>query len=194
MISPRLRVKRHHFLAAWMRSPMKIGALLPSSRSLARAMARPVDVDNPGYVIELGAGTGVVTHALLQHGVDPDKLIVIERDEKLFSIVSSHFPQLRILCADAIQLDQVLRDAGVTKISAIVSSLPLMTMPKPVRRAIQKQMATIINDDSIIVQFTYGPQSPFSRRQMTKNFLTGKRRKMVVTNVPPAHVWVYKRA
>lgn len=191
---PRHRVKRHHFLAAWARSPMKIGALLPSSRGLARAMAKPVDVSKPGYIIELGAGTGVVTHALLAHGVDPEKLIVIEREEKLYSIVRSHFPQLRILQADAIELDKVLKEVGVDKINAVVSSLPLMTMPKPVRRAIQKQMATVIDDDSIIVQFTYGPQSPFSRRQMTKNFLTGKRKKMVVTNVPPAHVWVYKRA
>jgi len=186
--------RRHHFLAAWVRSPFKIGGLLPSSRALARAMAVGVDVKKPGAVIELGAGTGVVTHALLQAGIAPGRLVVIERDEKLHAIMSSQFPHLNILCADAITLDTVLAGAGVTKINSIVSSLPLLSMPKAVRQAIEHQMATLIGHDGCIVQFTYGPTSPISAQQMHKYHLHGRRMKLVMANIPPAHVWVYRKS
>ncbi len=85
---PRPRVRRHHFLAAWVRSPLKIGALLPRSRGLANAMAAEVDVKKPGVIIELGGGTGAVTHALLASGIPPERLVVIERDRKLHVILS----------------------------------------------------------------------------------------------------------
>jgi phospholipid N-methyltransferase len=50
-------IRRHpEFIAAWMRSPLAIGALVPSSKGLARAMASQIDLDQPGMVIELGAG------------------------------------------------------------------------------------------------------------------------------------------
>jgi phosphatidylethanolamine/phosphatidyl-N-methylethanolamine N-methyltransferase len=167
---------RHHFIFAAMRSPFKIGGFLPSSRGLAQAMASGVDISRHGAVIELGAGTGVVTHALLKAGISPDK-----------------FPHLNILCADAIELDSVLASHSITKINAIVSSLPFLVMPKHVRHAIQHHMATLIGDDGVLIQFTYGPKSPISRGQMRKYHLQGKRMKLVVANVPPAHVWIYRR-
>ena len=183
----------HHFIAAAMRSPFKIGGFLPSSRSLARAMASGVDISRPGAIIELGAGTGVVTHALLKAGISPDKLVVIERDEKLHTLMSNQFPHLNILKADAIELDTVLASHGVTKINAIVSSLPFLVMPKEVRHAIQHHLATLIGDDGVLIQFTYGPKSPISSYMMRKYHLQGKRVKLVVANVPPAHVWAYRR-
>lgn len=190
----RHRRGRRHFIVAAMRAPFKIGGFLPSSRSLARAMASGVDLHRPGAIIELGAGTGVVTHALLQAGVPVDRLVVIERDEKLHALISKAFPHLNILCADAIKLDQELQAVGVTKVNALVSSLPFLVMPMPVRNAIQEQMAKVIGEDGIIVQFTYGPKSPIGARQMRKLNLQGRRMKLVIRNVPPAHVWIYKRA
>ncbi len=176
-----------------MRSPLKIGAFLPSSRSLARAMAAEVDIEKPGAIIELGAGTGAVTHALLQAGIAPERLVVIERDERLHALMSAQFPHLNVLCADAAHMDTVLDATGATQINAIVSSLPLLSMPRPVRQAIEHHMATLIGDDGILIQFTYGPKSPISRSQMHKYQLQGKRMKLVMANVPPAHVWVYRR-
>ncbi len=184
---------RHHFVIAALRSPMKIGGFLPSSRGLARAMAAGVDLKRPGHVVELGAGTGVVTHALLQAHVPAERLVVLERDERLHEIICGHFPQLNVLQADAIELDTVLEKIGVTKVCAVVSSLPFLVMPEPVRNAIQAQMAKVIGDNGVIVQFTYGPKSPILPAQMKALHLEGKRMKLVIGNVPPAHVWLYSR-
>lgn len=187
---PRLR---HHFIAAWLRSPLKIGAALPSSRSLARAMAAQVDTSMEGAVIELGAGTGVVTQALLEAEIAHDKLLVIERDKKLHSLLHAIFHDLKVLCADAMELESVLKNAGIDKVNAIVSSLPFITMPVAVRHGIQEQMAKVIGDSGIIVQFTYGPKSPINRSELKRYGLVGKRVKLVLANVPPAHVWVYRK-
>ncbi|MBY0408110.1 MAG: hypothetical protein K2Q01_10495 [Rickettsiales bacterium] len=185
---------RHHFVIAALRSPFKIGGFLPSSRSLARAMASGVDLKRQGAIVELGAGTGVVTHALLQAHVPPERLVVIERDDRLHEIISGHFPQLTILKADAIELDKVLDSIGVQKVSTVVSSLPFLVMPDDVRHAIQAQMAKVIGNDGVIVQFTYGPKSPILPAQMRALGLEGKRLKLVIGNVPPAHVWLYRKA
>lgn len=188
----RHRRRPHHFIAAWIRSPLKVGALLPSSRFLARAMAAQVDVGLAGAVIELGAGTGVVTHALMQTGIEPRRLVVIERDARLHAVMCAQFPSLNVLCADAAHLDQVLENIHVKAVSAVVSSLPLLSMPSQVRDAIVEQMARAIGKDGVIVQFTYGPRSPITAGQMRKCHLQGRRVKLVVANVPPAHVWVYR--
>lgn len=190
---PARKPRPHQHLAAWLRSPLKVGAVVPSSRALARAMARQVDIASPGSVIELGPGTGVVTHALLAAGVKPQQLFVIERDKRMFGVMKSIFPDLHILCADALELDKVAASAGMSPVNAIVSSLPLLSMPKMVRVMVEKHMAALIGEKGIIVQFTYGPKSPISADELLRYRLWGKRVKIVVANIPPAHVWVYRR-
>lgn len=185
---------RHHFIAAWVRSPLKMGALLPSSRGLARAMAQQVDMSRAGAVIELGAGTGVVTHALLEADIPKKNLIVIEREKPLFAILHATFHDVKILCEDAMELTEVLENQNVKKVNAIVSSLPFLTMPSAVEQGIKEQMAKAIGDDGIIIQFTYGHRSPFNIGEQKRYGLTGQRVKIVLLNVPPAHVWVYRRA
>ena len=61
-------------------NPRGVSAPTPSSPTLARAIAAQVDVARDGLVIELGPGTGVVTQALLEHGVAAHRLIAIEQE------------------------------------------------------------------------------------------------------------------
>jgi len=182
------------FIAAWMRSPLKMGAALPSSKFLADAMAQQVDISREGVIVELGAGTGVVTRSLLDSGTQADKLLVIEREKQLHALLQSSFPDLKILCADALELANVLSSAGIKKVNAIVSSLPFLSMPDSVRRGIQEQMAKAIGADGVIIQFTYGLQSPINTYELKDYNLVGMRVKFVLLNVPPAHVWVYRKA
>jgi len=184
---------RHHFIAAWLRSPMKMGACLPSSRALARAMARKIDISRAGAVVELGAGTGVVTQALVERGIPKKNLIVIEREKQLYALLESSFPDLQLLCADAMNLGNVLKESGVSKVNAIVSSLPFLAMPTHIRHAIEEQMAKSIGEDGMIIQFTYGHRSPISGSELKRYGLTGKRVRTIIANIPPAHIWVYQR-
>lgn len=191
--APQPKPERPQFLAAWMRSPLKIGALTPSSKSLSRAMAKQIDLSQEGMVIELGAGTGAVTRALLEAKIPTDRLLIIERDPKLFVILHAQFPGLRIVRADALDLADVFEAQGVGQVCAVVSSLPLLSMPRGIRTQIEARMAAAISQGGHLVQFTYGPTSPIPHDRWRGLRIYGKRMQFVMSNVPPAHVWVYKR-
>ena len=74
-----------HFIRSWIEKPLSTGAVMPSSRVLARTMARYVDPQSRGPVIELGPGTGPVTEALVEHGIDPARLILVEFNPRFLS-------------------------------------------------------------------------------------------------------------
>src|SRR4051794_5514650 len=66
------------FLRSWIEKPLHMGAVMPSSKFLARTMAQYVDVDSDAPVVELGPGTGAITNALIEHGVDQKRLVLVE--------------------------------------------------------------------------------------------------------------------
>lgn len=121
------------FLARWLKAPHRIGAVAPASRGLTRAMARQIDLNAAEPVIELGGGTGSITRALLEAGLDPTRLIVVEHDRRLHALLQARFPGLRVLRGDAAQLRALLAPLGIARASAVVSSLPLLSMPRRLR-------------------------------------------------------------
>jgi phosphatidylethanolamine/phosphatidyl-N-methylethanolamine N-methyltransferase len=178
------------FFGRWLRAPHHIGAVAPSSRYLARAMAKQVEVGSTEVVVELGGGTGSVTKALLER-IPAEQLIVVERDERLYHMLRRRFPQLRILLGDARQLGALLRPLGINAVSAVVSSLPLVSMPKRIRRQIVDQSFAMMGEAGRFIQFTYSLTSPLARRELG---LRGRVASRVWLNVPPATVWSFRRA
>lgn len=182
-----------NFIGAWIRAPFSVGAVMPSSPILARAIAAQLEPDAEGVVIELGAGTGAITEALLDTGIAPEKLIIIERDTRLHKFLTQMYPGLQVVCADAAKLDAVLSALHVGRVAAIVSSLPLLSMPRALQWAIEERMVEAVGETGKIIQFTYGPKSPISRHMLRRHHFFGRRMRTVLANVPPAHVWVYRR-
>src|SRR5215813_985800 len=104
------------FLKRWLRRPFAIGAVVPSGRLLAEAMAEATlaNLDGrDGHVVELGAGTGEVTKALLAKGIAPERLAVVERDPELSLFLRRHFAGPRIIEGDAAKLPRLLADHGI---------------------------------------------------------------------------------
>ncbi|MGH7091444.1 MAG: class I SAM-dependent methyltransferase [Stellaceae bacterium] len=178
------------FLARWFKAPHRMGAVVPSGRSLARAMAREVDPGSGGSVIELGGGTGSITRALLERGLAPHRLIVVERDRTLAALLRKRFPGVRVVRGDASRLTELLRPLQVTSADAVVSSLPLLSMPKPVRRRIVEESFAFLGERGPFVQFTYGVVAPFSAAALG---LAAEVADRVWANLPPAAVWRFRR-
>lgn len=178
------------FFRQWLRRPLGIGAVAPSSRELAEAMARLVPNPPQGPVIELGGGTGPVTAALLDAGIPPDQLFVVEREPQLHRHLSLRFPNVRVLCGDAAALGELLRPLGLRDVAAIVSSLPLLSMKRRVQRAIIAECFAMLAPGAPLIQFTYGLFSPVPRRAFG---VTGRPESVVLGNLPPARVWVYRK-
>ena len=177
------------FFARWLAAPHKVGALIPASRHLARAMAEQI-VPESGLVVELGAGTGSVTRALIAAGLSCENLVVVERDPAFCRLLTKTFPGVSVLCGDALRLRALLAPLGIARVGAIVSSLPLLSMPGPTRQRIVEECFALLPANGMLVQYTYGAFSPLRRR---KSGLKGEIAERVWRNFPPAAVWRFRR-
>jgi len=177
------------FLARLAARPLHTGAVAPSSRALGRAMARQFDPRGDLPVLELGPGTGVVTEALLEHGVAPERLTAIEYDAGFAALVAKRCPGVRVIQGDAFDLDKTLGRTLGAPLAAAVSSLPLINFPMALRRALLEDIFARLAPDAPFVQFSYrfGPPVP------PHAGITVGRAATVWLNLPPARVWVYRR-
>jgi len=113
-----------------------MGAVMPSSKLLARTMAQYVDVDSTGPVVELGPGTGAITNALIEHGVDQKRLVLVEYNPSFCALLRDRYPQAKVAqTADDKALDEYLRlvyraaSVDQTVATAIVRVINLLDTP-----------------------------------------------------------------
>jgi phosphatidylethanolamine/phosphatidyl-N-methylethanolamine N-methyltransferase len=171
------------FLKEALLHPWQAGAVFPSSRQLANAMARQVPTNGTGLVVELGAGTGAVTHALLRRGVQPERLVIIERSAALVASLRVRFPQLHIVHGDALHLGHYLdRNA---QIDAIVSSVPLRSLPYAESQSIVEHWRAVLPVGTLIIQYTYALYGP--PRHLVDDFVQLSS-EVTWLNLPPARI------
>jgi phospholipid N-methyltransferase len=170
--------------------PCGMGTFFPSSDALANEMASAVTrrVTRQGVVIEIGAGTGPVTAALLRHGVPSGAMIVIEKSPALAECLSERFPDVDVRCCGAEDMHSCITSGK--SVSAIVSSLPFRSLPKEVSVSIMSEVERTLAPGGIFVQFTYAlvgsmPFIPDGFRKIRSRF--------VPLNIPPAKVEVYRK-
>ena len=178
------------FFRHWLRHPLEIGAFLPSSAAVGRAMAKAVAFDRPGVILELGGGTGAVTASLLEAGCAPERLIVVEREAALAAMLRHRFERLQILEADACAIDGILAERGITKLAAIVSSLPIKWFPIASQRAVLAPCLDRAGQDGSFVQLTNALVSPVA---MSALDLDGSEIARVWSQFPPVQIWRYRR-
>ena len=141
-------------------------------------------------IIELGGGTGSVTAGLLEAGIAPERLIILERAPDMYQTLRARFPQLRIIQGDAVHLRELLAPLGITNAAAIVSCLPMVTLPPHIRDAVLAESLAMLDEGGPIVQFTYSPAAPM---QYENYGLTGRVVARIWRNLPPAMVWRFER-
>jgi len=183
------------FFRQWLKNPLRVAAISPSSQQLARQMMLEVP-RTAQRVIELGGGTGVFTQALLDHGVSASGLLVLELNEELHQHLQKRFPAVRVVCADARDLADVAQASGFVGehlTDVIISGLGLLSMPKPTQLAIMSAALATLKPDGRFVQFTYGPANPVAREVLDQLGLNARRSSFTWWNVPPATVYVYTR-
>jgi phosphatidylethanolamine/phosphatidyl-N-methylethanolamine N-methyltransferase len=184
------------FIKAWLENPMTTGAVSPSGRVLARTMARYVDPQRPGRIIELGPGTGAVTEALVARGISPERLVLVEYDAAFCRLLARRYPAATIVRGDAYRLTETLADILREPAAAVVSGLPLLTRPERQRLDLLKDAFALMRPDGNFVQFTYGMVSPIPRSKLRLGRLSfeAEASPAIWLNLPPARVWVYRRA
>ena len=181
------------FLLRWLKHPLGVGAITPSGRALSEAMAQPVDWDRPGHVVELGAGVGAFTRVLMERTPSLDRLLVVERDPVFFARLQRRMPSAPLAMGDAADLPGLLARHDISEVNAVVSGLPILSMPREIQRKIVMG-ALEAGPNPIFVQFTYGFRSPVPVRKLAEWGVKAERCGFVGMNVPPAWIWCYSKA
>lgn len=167
---------------AMLGNPAVTGSLLPSSSHLANCMATAAIGSD--LVIELGAGTGPMTRALLRL-VPHTPLIAVEIQPSLARILKKRHPSVDVRLAPAKEvLDALIDTPGKV---TVLSSLPFRSLPREVAAETIESLCRFISASPSrkLVQFTYQPRVPFDAHPN----LSWKRTAIIWKNPPPAGVW-----
>ena len=171
-------------------SPFNVGSVCPSSRALTQTLVSMADISREGLVIDLGAGSGIVTRELLHAGVAPERILGVEISGGFKTAFERQCPGVTMITGDARNLGLLLNEYAPGKpICSILSSLPFRVMPGSVVRAITREMHSVLAErGGSLVQYTYAWWISYPLRKF--GFMPGAAR-LVLKNVPPARVERY---
>jgi phosphatidylethanolamine/phosphatidyl-N-methylethanolamine N-methyltransferase len=178
------------FLRSWIEKPLHMGAVMPSGRLLARTMAHYVDVHGTGPVVELGPGTGAITNALVERGVDQKRLVLVEYNPGFCALLRDRYPQAKVVQGDAYRLRDTLWNVLGAPAAAVVSGLPLVTKPMLTRLKLVRDAFAALSPGAPFVQFTYSVVPPIPK---SLPGVTTEASERIWMNLPPARVWVYRK-
>lgn len=178
------------FIKGWLDQPRAVGAMLPTSGVTARKMASVVNPHSGLPVLELGPGTGVITKAILERGIAPEKLYSIEYSADFVEHLVEQFPGVNIIEGDAFDLDATLGDNRRLTFDAVVSGVPLLNFPVDKRVAYIDDLLDRVPPGRPVVQLTYGPKSPVPAGK--GNYVV-EHLDFVLRNFPPTQLWLYRR-
>ncbi len=177
------------FIRSWIDKPLSVGAVMPSSKVLARTMARYVDPQSDGPVIELGPGTGPVTEALVKRGIDPKRLVLVEFNPDFCRLLRTRYPAATVVQGDAYRLRRLVGTLLKDPAAAVVSGLPLVTKPLRTRLRLISDAMALLSPGAPFVQFTYAMVPPIPK---ALSGIKAEASELIWMNVPPARVWIYR--
>jgi phospholipid N-methyltransferase len=181
------------FFLNWLQDPFSVGAVAPSSRALAKLMTAGL---RPGArVVELGAGTGTVTRAILDCGVAAQDLYVVEQNPQFAAMLERRFPRCEIIVADAVSLSHHRQLAGMEgSMDFVISGLPLLLFNAVQKRRVMEESFAMLKPAGRFHQFTYAGRCSVGRAMLRSLDLKKSLIGISALNLPPAFVYRIERA
>ena len=186
------------FFGTFLRNPTAVGAVLPSSRYLSRALVGDLSHLGEGeLVVEYGPGTGPVTSVIRDRLPRGARYLGIELQSSFYKLLSRRFPEMAFHCGSAGDVRQILAERGLPKPSRIVSGLPFASLPEAIQDDVVEGLVWALEDsacDFRTFQYAHAYGMKAARRfrsLMEARFETYERIGPVVRNVPPAFVLRY---
>ncbi len=174
------------FFRGWLQDPFHVASVLPSGKWLAKLMTRGLA---PGArVVELGAGTGTLTEAILARGVHPEDLYLVERQPDFAELLRQRFPSANLLRIDARSVAESLRPL-TGSVDFVVSGLPMLWFDRDTKRQILSGAFELLKPRGSFHQFTYAGRPPIGRRLLESLDLGAELVGISPINVPPAFVY-----
>lgn len=179
------------FFKGMMQGPKTVGAIAPTSSITAKRMASVIDLKSGLPVLELGPGTGVITKQILARGVPAENVVSVEYSEDFYRRLVEDYAGVNFIHGDAFDLETSLGSFADQTFDCVISAVPMLSFPMEARIRLLEDLLSRIPEGRPVVQITYGPVSPVIAkpdRYHIQHF------DFVVRNIPPAQLWIYRKA
>jgi phospholipid N-methyltransferase len=184
------------FLQAFLKNPLKVGAITPSSPELASEMLQGITPDEDNIVLELGVGTGAITKYL--RGVIPtrESYLGIEIDRDLVRTLNRNYPDLNIICGNASEAYSIHAEKGLGKVRYLICCLPFVSLPKEVSEAVLADIEKFMDEgcELRLFQYAHGYYLPPARKLrefLKRRYGKSRRSPLILKNVPPAYTFTW---
>jgi phospholipid N-methyltransferase len=180
------------FLQAFLKNPLKVGAIAPSSPELAAEMLEGIEPNDENIVLELGVGTGAITKYLTEVIPDRNSYLGIELDGDLVRTLNRRFPELNIVCGNASDAYSIHARSGLGKVRFVVCCLPFVSLPKEVADSVLAEIEKFMDEGCVfrIIQNAHGYYLPPARKlreYLKDRYGRSQRSPLVMKNLPPAY-------
>ena len=175
------------FFRRWLANPLQMGSVVPSSAALCDRIVRLASRTADEAILELGAGTGVISRALLAGGVPADRLIVVEIVPDMAAHLRRTLPGVLVVEGDARALPDLVPAHWHGRIGTVVCGIPLVLLPRARQRQFIDAIEAVAPGRGFL-HFSYCATSPLPAR---RHGLTARRQAWTPLNFPPASIWRY---
>jgi phospholipid N-methyltransferase len=182
---------RWHFLRGFLKHPVMVGSIIPSSRVLIERMLAPVDWENTKLFVEYGPGVGTFTRPVLDK-LGPDAtLVTIDTNSDFTRYLKQSVadPRLLAVTGSAADVEKILADRGLPQPDYVLSGLPFSTLPPGVGEAIAEATARVVRPGGAFLVYQFSPKVI----DFIKPYFDRVDRGFEWINVPPARLfWAIK--
>jgi phospholipid N-methyltransferase len=184
------------FLQAFLKNPLKVGALTPSSPELASELLHGITPDKDNIVLELGVGTGAVTKFLRDVIPTRESYLGIEIDRDLVRTLNKRYPDLNIICGNAAEAYSIHAEKGLGKVRYLICCLPFVSLPKEVSEAVLADIEKFMDEgcELRLFQYAHGYYLPPARKLrefLKRRYGKSRRSPLILKNVPPAYTFTW---
>lgn len=176
------------FYKALLKNPRRIGSIIPSSSFLAQAVAKAARVKNDELIVELGAGTGVITQGLLDYGIPAERIVPVEISNVMTKTLEERFPQLNIIHGSAFELAKLIKPLN-KPIGTVICGLPLLIFSQKELQQILNQVDQILTPGGRYIKYTYRFKDIW---EPILPHYTKVKNAYIFLNIPPARVCIYE--
>ena len=185
------------FLQAFLKNPLKVGSIAPSSPELAQKMVEDISPTKENIVLELGVGTGAITKFLQEIVPNRESYLGIEIDRKLVKSLKKNYPHLRFTCGNACEVFALHQKSKLGKVGHIICCLPFVSLPNEVGERILSEIDNFMLAGCVFRTFQYAhgfffPSAIKLREYMESRYGKAKKSPLIMKNVPPAYTLTWK--
>lgn len=179
------------FLRGFLKNPVMVGSVIPSSRVLIDKMLGPVDWANTKLFVEYGPGVGTFTRPVLERLAPDARLVTIDTnpDFTRYLMQAIDDPRLIAVTGSAADVEKILAERDLGQADYVLSGLPFSTLPPGVGDAIAAATAKVIRAGGAFLVYQFSPKV----RDFIEPHFEQIKRGFEWVNVPPATLfWAYK--